>query len=70
MMIEPFSNIVDFSFYNLEEEQFLGILRRVTTSVVNSYFNQQFTINEIYDHITFLDGDVTNLHVYNLMLSH
>ena len=70
MMIEPFSNIVDFSFYNLKEEQFLGILRRVSTSVVNSYFNQQFTINEIYDHITFLDGDVTNLHVYNLMLSH
>ena len=69
-MIKPVSNIVDFSFYNLEEEQFIGILMRVTTSVVNSYFNQQFTINEIYKHVTFLDGDVTNLHVYNLMLSH
>ena len=70
MMIEPFSNIVDFSFYNLEDEEFLGILRRVTTSVVNSHFNQQFTINDIYNHIIFIDGDVTNLHVYNLMLSH
>ena len=70
MMIEPFTNIVDFNFYNLKEEQFISILKRVTTSIVNSYFNQQFTIHAIYNHITFIDGDVTNLHVYNLMLSH
>ena len=70
MMTEPFSNIIDFTFYNLEEEQFIAILKRVTTSVVNSYFKQQFTIDEIYNHITFIDGNVTNLHVYNLVLSH
>ena len=70
MRTEPFTNIVDFNFYNLEEEQFLGILKRVTTSIVNSYFNQHFTIDEIYNNITFIDGDVTNLHVYNLVLSH
>ena len=70
MRTEPFTNIVDFNFYNLEEEQFLGILKRVTTSIVNSYFNQHFTIDEIYNNITFIEGDVTNLHVYNLVLSH
>ena len=69
-MTTPYSNIVDFSFYNIEENQFICILMRVTTSVVNNYFKQQFPINEIYEHVNFRDGDITNLHVYNLMLVH
>ena len=69
-MTPPYSKLVDFNFYNIEETQFICILMRVTTSVVNSYFNQQFSINEIYDHVNFRDGDITNLHVYNLMFAH
>lgn len=67
-MIQPYSKIVDFNFYNIDEYQFIRILMRVTTSVVNSYFKQQFSINEIYNHVDFKDGDQTNLHVNNLIL--
>ena len=67
-MIQPYSKIVDFEFYNIDEDQFIRILMRVTTSVVNSYFKQHFSINEIYNHVDFIDGDRTNLHVNNLIL--
>ena len=67
-MTPPYSKIVDFNFYNIDEDQFIRILMRVTTSVVNSYFKQQFSINEIYEHVDFKDGDRTNLHVHNLIL--
>ena len=67
-MIQPYSKIVDFEFYNIDEDQFIRILMRVTTSVVNSYFKQHFSINEIYNHVDFKDGDQTNLHVNNLIL--
>ena len=61
-------DIVDFKFYNIEEEQFLRILARVTTSVVNIHFKQNFSIQDIYKHVAFKDGDITNLHVPNLIL--
>ena len=67
-MIQPYSKIVDFNFYNIDEYQFIRILMRVTTSVVNSYFKQHFSINDIYNHVDFEDGDQTNLHVNNLIL--
>ena len=67
-MTQPYSKIIDFNFYNIDEEQFIRILMRVTTSVVNSYFDQQFSIDEIYEHVNFKDGDCTNLHVNNLFL--
>ena len=67
-MTPPYSKVVDFNFYNIDEYQFIRILMRVTTSVVNSYFKQQFSINEIYNHVDFIDGDRTNLHVNNLIL--
>ena len=67
-MTKPFSTKVDFNFYNIDEAQFIRILMRVTTSVANSYFKQQFSINEIYNHVYFIDGDRTNLHVNNLIL--
>ena len=67
-MTPPYSKVVDFNFYNIDEYQFIRILMRVTTSVVNSYFKQQFSINEIYNHVDFKDGDQTNLHVNNLIL--
>ena len=67
-MTPPYSKVVDFNFYNIDEDQFIRILMRVTTSVVNSYFKRQFSINEIYNHVDFIDGDCTNLHVNNLVL--
>ena len=59
---------VDFNFYNIEEEQFLRILARVTTTIVNIHVKQQFSIQDIYKHVVFKDGDITNLHVPNLIL--
>ena len=67
-MNQPSKDIVYFKFYNIEEEQFLRILARVTTTVVNIHFNQQFSIQHIYKHIAFKYGDITNLHVPNLIL--
>ena len=59
---------VDFNFYNIQEDQFGCILARVTTTVVNTHVKQNFTIQEIYNHVEFEDGDITNLHVPNLIL--
>ena len=66
-MTQPSQNIVDL-FYTVDEEQFVRILARVATSVANSNFKQHFTINEIYNHVEFKDGDITNLHVQSLIL--
>ena len=41
---------------------------RVTTSVVNHYFDKKILIDEIYNHVNFIDGDCTNLQVNNLIL--
>jgi len=59
---------VDFNFYNIEEEQFLRILARVNTTVVNIHFKHNFSIKDIYKQVVFKDGDLTNLHVPNLIL--
>ena len=67
-MTPPHSKIVDFNFYNIDEDQFIRILMRVTTTVVNRYFKQQLSISDIYNHVDFIDGDRTNLHVDNLIL--
>ena len=69
-MTEPSQNIVDFNFYSIEEQQFLRILARVTTSVVNIYFKQHYAIQDMYKHADFKDGDITNLHVHNLTSVH
>ena len=47
-------DIVDFKFYNIEEYQFLRILARVTTTVVNIHCKQNFTIPENCNHVAFL----------------
>jgi len=67
-MTQPSQNIVDFNFYNIDEEHFDRILARLTTSVVNSDFKQHFTVQEIYNHVTFKDGYITHLHIQNLIL--
>ena len=69
-MTRPSQNIVDFIFYTIGEEQFLRILASVTTSIVNIYFKQHFAIQDIYKHVDFKDGDITNLHVQILILVH
>ena len=67
-MTQPYSNNVDYIFYNISDEQFIRILMRVTTSVVNTYFDKKIVIDEIYNHVNFIDGDCTNLQVNNLIL--
>ena len=67
-MTQPYSNNVDYIFYNISDEQFIRILMRVTTSVVNTYFDKKILIDEIYNHVNFIDGDCTNLQVNNLIL--
>ena len=67
-MTPPYSKIVDFNVHNIDEDQFIRIFLRVTTSVVNRFFKQQFTISDIYNHVDSIDGDRTKLHVDNLIL--
>ncbi len=69
-MTTPYTKIVDFNLYNIDNDQFNRILERVTTSIVNTYFKQTFSIEEIYKHVIFKDGNKTNLHVQNLILVH
>ena len=58
-------NIVDFNFHNIEEDQFLRRLARVTTTVVSIHSKQKLTIQKIYNHVEFKYGDITKLHVPN-----
>ena len=44
-------DIVDLNFYNIEEEQFLRILARVTTTVVNTHLKQHSSVKDIYKHV-------------------
>ena len=60
--------MVDFTFYGITKEQYHRILRRVTTTIVNIHFNKQFTLDNIYEHIEFIDGDITELNVANIRL--
>ena len=69
-MTQPYTKIVDFNLYNIDNDQFNRILMRVTTSIVNAYFKQKLSIEDIYHHVNFRDGNKTNLHVQNLILVH
>ena len=52
--------MVDVTIYGVTKEQFDRILERVTVSIVNIDFNKQFTFENIYDHIEFIDGNRTD----------
>ena len=67
-MTEPYKSVVNFNLINFNDEQFHRILKRVTTSIVNIYFRKNFNINDIYEHVKFIDGDQQNLVVHNLQL--
>ena len=45
-MTQPYSNNVDYIFYNISDEQFIRILMRVTTSVVNTYFDKKISLDK------------------------
>ena len=60
--------MVDVTIYGITKEQFDRILRRVTVTIVNIHFNKQFTLDNIYEHIEFIDGNITELVVDNLRL--
>ena len=62
------SEMVDFTIYGIIKEQFDRILRRVTVSIVNIHFNKKFTLDNLYEHIEFIDGNITELDVNNVRL--
>ena len=62
------SDMVDISISGITAEQFERMLRRVTVSIANIHFNKQFTCDNIYEHIEFIDGNRTELDVNNMRL--
>ena len=62
------SDMVDITISGITAEQVERILRRVVVSIVNIHFNKQFTFDNIYEHIEFIDGSRTELDVNNMRL--
>ena len=62
------SDTVDITRSGITKGQFERILRRLTVTVANIHFNKQFTLDNIYEHIEFIDGNITELVVDNLRL--
>ena len=62
------SNMVYFELSNISKEHFEYILKDITTMIVNTYFKQDFTLSNIYNHIAFKDNDMTNLDVNNIVV--
>ena len=58
--------VVYFNIDGVSEDTFKKILARVTTSVANKMFNENYTIDNIYDHVEFIDGDITEITVQNI----
>jgi hypothetical protein len=68
-MTHTYTDIVDFNFYSIDEDQFIRVVARITTSVVNSYINNISQYNIYIDnHVDFKGGDISNLHVQILIL--
>ena len=58
--------VVYFNLHGISEDTFKKILARVTTSVANKMFNENYTIDNIYDHVEFIDGNNTEITVQNI----
>ena len=58
--------IVDISLQGISEDTFKQILARVTTTIANMIFNENYTIDNISDHVEFIDGDITEITIQNI----
>ena len=63
---EQTTNIVDINMQGISEDTFKQILARVTTTIANVIFNENYTVDNIYDHVEFIDGDITEITVQNI----
>ena len=62
------SDMVDITISGITAEQVERILRRVTVTIANIHFNKQFNVDNIYEHIEFIDGNRRELDVNNMRL--
>ena len=58
--------IVDINIQGISEDTFQRILASVTTTIANLIFNENYTMENIYDHVEFIDGDITEITVQNI----
>ena len=65
-MSELSGKIVDINIQGISEDTFKQILARVTTTIANVIFNENYTVDNIYDHVEFIDGDITEITVQNI----
>ena len=63
---EQTTTIVDINIQGISEDTFKQILARVTTTIANVIFNENYTVDNIYDHVEFIDGDITEITVQNI----
>ena len=62
------SKNIDIEITNINPKLFEYILLDLTTTLANRYFDANFTLENVYNHIWFKDNDRTNLDVNNLIL--
>ena len=53
--------IIDLTIHGISEDTFKQVLADLTTTIANMSFNEQYTVDNIYDHIEFIDGDITEV---------
>ena len=53
---------------NVNPDIFEYLLVEITTLLVNRHFNQNFTIENIYNRISFIDNNIRNLDINNIYL--
>ena len=58
--------IVDLTIHGISKDTFKKVLADLTTTIANMAFNEQYTVDNIYDHIEFIDGDITEVTVQNM----
>jgi len=61
-------SVTSINISNVNPDIFEYILMEITTLLVNKHFKQNFTIENIYRYISFIDNNIKNLDINNIYL--
>jgi len=59
-------DVTYFTIHGISDETFSKLLVSITTDIANIIFNENYTIDNIYDHVEFINGDITLIAKENL----
>ena len=59
-------DIIDLSIHGISDDTFKRILARVTASIANLIFDENYTADNVYEHVEFIDGNIREITKQNL----